>query len=297
MTLTRDAERVEQQAHGPATTPLRRRRRRQSASMLALDLLCGGIALFLIAPAVVLLVGSITAGNYVGFPPPGISLRWYLAIPPRFLDAAATSLAIGACSTMCSVALAVPAAIGMSRGRVRLLPALDAFLRAPLQVPYLVMGVAVMQFYIVLRNVTETDLRDSVPGLILAHVVAASPFVYTATLARLATFDRRIEEAAYGLGASWLAALWFVTLPVLRPAIFAGAFWAFVVSFQDVPISLFLVGTRTSTLPIELYRATDQELSPYIFAVGFLVILFSVVLTLLFERFVGLRGAIGRAAQ
>lgn len=245
---------------------------------------------FLLAPFVVLALSSLSGGEayYIHFPPRGLSARWYLAIPASYLRSFAVSVALGVASALIAGLLGVAAALGIVWGRCRRKELLKAFFRAPLQIPLVVSGVVFLQFYYVLFGLTGIRLLENFTGLLLAHVFISLPFVVGTVCAVLEKFDRRLEEAAYSLGASRWATFRRVTLPVIRPGVFAGMLYAFIMSFGNVPVSLFLVGPRLTTLPVDLFYSMEYDFNPSILALSTLVVVFSVMTILLLQRLMGL---------
>lgn len=248
--------------------------------------------LFLLSPAIVVILTAVGEKRYITFPPQGFTLKWFLEIPLPFIDAFKTSLILAVTSALANCVLGVPGALAMARSNFRGKRLLDTMLRSPLQVPALVSGVAFMQFYIIIFDLFGLRLRDSFLGLVLAHIAITSPYMLSAVTARLARFDIHLEEAAYGLGASTLRTFFLITLPIIKPAVLAGAFFSFIISFDNVPLSLFLVGSGTRLLPVELFNSVEIDLSPAIFAVSSCIIAFSVLFTFMVEKAVGLRSII-----
>lgn len=245
---------------------------------------------FLKVPFIVVFLNSIGAERIVYFPPQEFSLRWYSQIPPAFIEAFVTSLQLSAVATAANCLLAVPAALGIMRGRLPGRKLLDSFLRSPLQVPMLVTGLAFLLFYTNIVRLTGVAMLNTFAGLAIAFTVVSFPYVFSSVAARLAEFDSSVEEAAYGLGASPLYTFFRVTLPIIKPAIFVGAFFSFMISFDNVPVALFLVGSQVKTFPVELFFAIEWDMSRGIFAVATLATIFSTVLVVFMQRFFGLAG-------
>jgi putative spermidine/putrescine transport system permease protein len=247
------------------------------------------IMVFLVAPLVVVVATSF--GNQIEFPPPTFNVQAYRDIPGFMFDAFFTSLKVGALSTGVAMLLAFPTTLALVRGKLRGRAVLMAYFQSPLQIPAIVQGLALFQLYISVDAFRE--LRGSLLGLVIGHVMLIFPFVLTTMVGRISSLDLNLELAAYGLGAGFMRTTWYVTLPLMRPAIIAGGFLAFLISFDDTALSLFLVSSSQSTLPLTLFNSSEQALSPAIYAMSTLVIGFSFVLAVLVDRLFGLRTVMG----
>lgn len=246
-------------------------------------------ALFLVAPVVVVVITSFNVHPRLDFPPQTWSTESYSNIPDRMYDAFYTSLKLGAYSTTVAMLLAVPASLGIVRGHIPGKFLIESFFRSPLQVPGIVMGVALYQYYVYLLDNFDIGLRGNFNGLLLAHIVLVTPYMLGAMVSRVAVLAPNLEEAAAGLGAGFWRTIWTVTLPLMRPALVAGGILAFLISFENVPLSLFLVGSNTSTLPVELFHTAELSLSPTVYAASALTVVFSILITIVVERLIGLR--------
>ena len=187
------------------------------------------VLLFLLAPSVVVVLASLGPEATITFPPPSLSLKAYGAIPERFLAAFGRSLVLGLVAALGASLLGTLAGLAIVRGRLPGKRILDLILRSPLQVPMIVSGVAFLFLYVFVANHFGINLRNSLLGLSLAHISVVTPYVLTSVVARLATLEEALEEAAYGLGASPVQAFFLVTLPLIRPAILGGAFLSFLI--------------------------------------------------------------------
>lgn len=264
------------------------RRRRVSPGRVAAGVWVVAVATFLVLPTLIVIVTALGAESYVVFPPHTFTLRHFLEIPAVYVRVFLISLALALIAALASVVLAVPAALAVVRGYLPGREFLVAVFHGPLYVPWLVVGVAFLQFYVMAFTRFGITLNGSFLGLALAHIAITTPYVLTAVTARLMRFDEGLEEAAHGLGASRLRTLLLVTLPVIKPAVLAGAFFAFVVSFDNVGVSLFIYGATNTPLPVQIYGEVTQHLTHVMYAVSTVTIAFSVVLTLAFARMGGL---------
>ncbi len=263
--------------------------------MIPRALLLALVGLILAAPLVVVVGASFSGAEtggliiaYVEFPPRSLTLRWYRAITAETWRGLALAIGLATLTALCACILGVPAALGLVRSRLPGRAGLAALFRAPLQIPAVVTGIAFLQAYHALGDATGIELQGSFAGLLVAHVFIATPFVVGSTTAILARFDTRLEEAALTLGASRTSTFRRVTLPVIMPGVLTGAAYAFLVSFVDVPVSLFLSRPGLVPYPVELFATMQQEFSPALLASATIVILLSGLILLLVHRLVGL---------
>jgi len=246
---------------------------------------------FLLAPLVVVAGASLNGGEflaYVNFPPDRISLDWYFQIPKSQLLSLVHSFALAAATMAIAILLGVPAAFGLVRAEFPGKAIVAALMRAPLQIPFAVIGVSFLQFYYVIGDATGLYLQASLPGLLIAHVFAAIPYVIGTVGTILQRFNRRLEEAALILGASPWSTFRRVTMPVIMPGIYTGGLYAFMLSFTDVPIVLFLAGSDFTTFPVEVFHSFQFDFNPTILASSTLVMLGSLVIMLVAQRLLGL---------
>jgi len=236
-----------------------------------LSALAGCILLFLVAPVVSVAVSSFSGGPIFVFPPSSFTLAWYGQIPPEYFHALTVSLEVGIGATATAVAVGVPAALALVRGYLPFSRALNALCLTPLMIPTLVIGVAALQFANVVYDAFKLSLLESIFGLILAHSAFTIPFVIRAVIAGQARFDHDIEAAALSLGATPVRTFFTITMPALAPSIASGAILAFLVSFDDVPVALFLGGGSATTLPVQIFNGTQFDLSPAILALSAIV--------------------------
>lgn len=225
--------------------------------------------------------------SYVAFPPERWTLDWYRRIPASQFAALGLSFALALATAIGACAIGVPAAFGLSRARFPGRSVAAALLRAPLQIPHVVVGIAFLQLYYAVDELCGLALQGTVIGMFLGHLFLATPFVIGSTGAVLDRFNARLEEAALSLGASPWRILRRVTLPILRPGIMTGGLYAFIVSFVDVPVALFLSRPGLVTYPVELFQAMENDFSPASLASASLVTGFAVILVFATKRFIG----------
>ena len=238
----------------------------------------------LIAPSVVILLTSFTDSASLRFPPPGFSLRWYRALfdADQMQAAAWNSLLVALWSTLLSAVLGVAAAVAVSRSRSWTARALDGLFMSPLLLPALAFGFAALIF------VYRMGMRPNLLFLIFGHVIVCVPFVIRTTLAALSQLDASLEDASISLGATPAMHFRRVTLPLISRGVGAGAFLAFMASFDNVPVSLFLADERTEVLPIHLWQQIETNLDVRTAAASGVIIVVTMALMALAERFAGL---------
>ncbi len=250
------------------------------------------ICAFLLAPVIIVVIASVSPESFVGFPPTGLSLRWYQEIARRsdFIDALTLSVQIAVLASAGSLLVGVPTALAMTRYRARGDGVLSALVLSPLVLPGIVLGLAILEFY------SELHLASGFGTILAGHVLLTAPLTVRLVGAALTGMDPALERAARSLGADPGRAFRLVTLPLITPTVAAAALLAFVVSFDDVSVALFLSGPRSTTLPVLLFAFASQETSPILTAASSLLILVVVGAALLLDRVVGIRGALGRQA-
>ncbi|GAA4336320.1 ABC transporter permease [Pigmentiphaga soli] len=246
--------------------------------------------LFLLGPILYVAIASFDYGQraYVTFPPEHFTLDSYRNIPARYYDALWLSVRLALACAVLSSLLGISAAIGLVRSNVPGKAVLLALMRAPLQIPGVVSGLAFLQAYYMVGDLTGWYANNSFAGLLIAHTFAATPYVVGTLVAVLQRFDGALEEAALVLGASRWGAFVQVTLPVLKPGVFTGALYAFMVSFSEVPISVFLTGPQRVTFPVEVFNSMQFDFEPTILAVSTLVTVFSLAAVLAVQKLFGL---------
>jgi putative spermidine/putrescine transport system permease protein len=250
-------------------------------------LLLGGVnALvyaFLVAPILVVVVVSFGDAAFLEFPPRRLSLRWYrdLGEYPDFLASFWLSLGLAAATAAAATVLGTLGAFALARHRFVGRELLSALVMAPVVLPGLVTGIALLQFFSLFRT------EPSFWRLFLGHVVVTVPYVVRSVGAVLVGLDRSLEDAARGLGASRWTATRLVTLPLIRPGLIAGALFAFILSFDNVVVSIFLTTPRLVPLPIQIYNYVESSARPIIASISTLQVALIVGLMILAERFVG----------
>ena len=243
------------------------------ASGAALWIFTALVTLFLIAPSLTVIVMSFNAADLLVFPPPSYSVRWYANFFSRteWRAAAQNSFVIAVFTTLVATVLGTMAALGLVRSRFPGRQVVTAIFLTPMVVPVIVTAVAIYGLYAKLR------LVGTLLGMVMGHTVLALPFVIINVSAVLQGVDWRLEQAARSLGASPMRALALVTVPLIRPGIVAGALFAFVTSFDDLVVALFVSGTQAVTLPVRMWAGIQFELNPTVAAVSAMLIAVSIL--------------------
>lgn len=269
-------------------------------------ILCGLIFLFLIAPILIVIPLSFNAEPYFTFTdkmlhldPSGFSLRWYdqlltlgmqNADAPRdgawwrdvwqnaaWVNAAKNSIIIGFFSTILAAVLGTIAALGLSRPQMPYRRAIMAILISPMIVPIIIVATGLFFFY------SAIGLANSYVGIILAHATLGIPFVIITVTATLVGFDQSLNRAALSLGASPTTTFFKVTMPLILPGVISGALFAFVTSFDEVVVVLFVAGHDQQTIPRQMWNGIREQISPAILAVATILVVISVALLTVLE--------------
>jgi putative spermidine/putrescine transport system permease protein len=234
----------------------------------------GAILVFLAFPILVVVVASFSSASYLTFPPPVFGLRWYREYlgSESWLHATWLSLGVAAAVVVLSTLLGTLASLGLAR-LPRLLRALaTGLILSPLIVPVIIIAIGIYYAF------SRYRLIGSPLGLVLAHTCLAVPFVVTSVSASLAGLDRRLEQAALSLGATPWGTFRQVTLPLIRPGVLVGALFAFITSFDELVVALFLSGSGAVTLPRRMWDDLRNAIDPTIAAVSTLTIVLTAVL-------------------
>ncbi len=221
------------------------------------------------------------------FPPPGLSLRWfrYLAGRDEFISSAIVSVEIAALASIGAVALGLPASLALVRGRVPGKAIVESILMSPLVLPGIVTGIALLQYF------TVTGVIRSFPRLVLAHLVICTPYAIRSLTASLHGIDPSIEEASRTLGANRLTTFLRVLLPLLRPGVVAAFIFSFVTSFDNVVVSIYLIGADTVTLPLRILTYVEWQFDPSIAAISTIFVLVTTTVVVVTEGLSSARSA------
>lgn len=223
---------------------------------------------FLVAPMLFIVPVSFTGGSFIEWPPKGFSTKWYDLVlsSDQWLRAALRSVLVGALAAVASIAIGLPAAIALTRRRFFGQQAVLGFILAPMIVPHIL--IAVSLFFVYARvGLIGTDL-----GLVLGHTVICLPYTVITLTAVLAGYDTRLDQAAETLGAGLWARVRLITLPLIRPGLVAAFLIAFVTSFEELTIAMFVTGGLSATLPKQLWADMLMAVSPSLAAVSTLML-------------------------
>jgi putative spermidine/putrescine transport system permease protein len=240
-------------------------------------------ALFMLAPLAVILIVSFTGETFVRFPPHAFGVHWYVEAfqNPYFRGGLVVSVRIAVIVALISGVLGVLGALVLGRYRFPGRDAILSVLLMPVAIPHIVIAIALLQFMAVLA------LPAAPLGIIGGHILITLPFVLRLTMTSVIALDPAAENASYSLGASPYQTFRYVVLPMIAPGAAAGTIFAFLISFDEVTISLFLALPGHTTLPAEIFSFASQGSDPVITAVSGAMIIFAIGLMLLVERFYG----------
>ena len=228
--------------------------------------------------------------RFLTFPPPGYTGQWFGAALQReaFLNGFVTSVKVGLMASAAGVVIGTAASLVLQRGRVRGANLIQTFLLSPLMVPNIVLGIALYLFFLWVADHAGIDLSAGIAGLTLAHTLLTLPWTIRLVSANLVGLDRSIEEAAMNLGASPVRTFFLVTLPQLRAGMIAATLFSFIVSFENLEISLFLAGPGASTFPIALMQYLEFNMDPTGAAASTLQVVLIATLLVITDRYIKL---------
>lgn len=268
------------------------------AGVYGLRFSAAAVLFFLMLPILVIIPLSFNNEPFFTFTPgmlafeaSAYSLRWYGAIleNPNWILAIKNSFIIGFFATIVATTLGTLAAVGLANANMPFKRVITALLLSPMIVPLIIIAAGMFFFY------TRFNLVGTFPGLIIAHAALGVPFVIVTVTATLAGFDRSLYNAGLSLGAGPLRTFKDVVLPLIRPGVISGALFAFVTSFDEVVLVLFLAGPEQRTIPRQMFSGLREQINPTILAVATLLVLVSIgllmTLELLRRRSARLRGA------
>jgi putative spermidine/putrescine transport system permease protein len=251
------------------------------------------LLLFLPAPILVVVGASFTSTGYIQFPPEGFSLRWYRAIleEPQWLTALAVSLGLAVAAAILSTTIAFCAALIVTRRKGKMVSAFETAVLAPLLFPHAALGIAMLAL------VSTFSVYGTFAGLLLVHCIITLPFAYRPISVSIRSVDPAMEEAAMSLGARPATIFFRVALPLARPGIVTALLFTFILSFDEVTVTMFLVGPLISTMPVEIYTFIQESGKPTVAAISTGLITFTLLAVLLLERLVGLQFFVEREAR
>ncbi|WP_122446718.1 ABC transporter permease [Pseudomonas viridiflava] len=238
-----------------------------------LYLTTGLIALFLLLPILFIVLLSFGSSQWLVFPPPGWTFKWYQQFfsNPEWMDAAMSSFKVAILTTISAVALGLPTAFALVRGRFPGRDLLYGVFTLPMIVPLVIIAVAVYALFL------KLGYTGTLFSFVVSHVIVALPFTIISIINSLKLFDESIEDAAVICGASRLQAIYRVTFPGIRPGMMAGALFAFLVSWDEVVLSVMMASPTLQTLPVKMWTTLRQDLTPVIAVASTLLIALSVL--------------------
>jgi putative spermidine/putrescine transport system permease protein len=238
----------------------------------------GALTIFyLLAPTLVIVPMSFTEAEILSFPPQGLSLQWYehMLTDHQWSTAMVNSLIVAVLTAALATVLGTLAALGLSRGRFPGRSLVNGLVLSPLIVPVVVIAIGMFGLFV------QWKISGSVLGLVLAHTALALPFVVVNVGTSLQTMDRNLELAAANLGANPRRSFMHITLPIILPGVVAGAIFAFITSWDEVVVAIFMTSARFRTLPVEMWEQVRQAVDPTVAAVSTTLLVVTTVLLLL----------------
>ncbi|EKF59895.1 ABC transporter permease [Agrobacterium albertimagni AOL15] len=241
------------------------------------------VLLFLIGPFLIIVAASFSAGDTLAFPPQGFSFKWIVKVftIESFRQSFLMSMFLAIGGTFVALMLGIPASYAMSRYRLPFSETVRTIVSAPIIVPGIIVGLALLRYFVVPIGVSITL------ALFLAHTALVLPYAVRVVSASLNNLRSDIEEAAVLLGSSRLGAFMRVVLPNIRGGILSAFILGFVTSFNQVPVSLFLSGPGVRTLPIDMIGYMEIVFDPSIAALSSLLAFLSIGIVFAAERFLG----------
>lgn len=246
-------------------------------------LIIGLTLTFLIGPFLIIIMAGLSAGDFLTFPPDGLSLKWYLKVftVESFRASFALSMFLAIFGTLAALILGIPAAYAISRYDIPFGETIKTIVAAPIIVPGIIVGLALLRYLVVPLSFTVTL------ALFLAHTALVLPYAVRVVSSSLNNLRSDMEEAAVLLGCSRLGAFTRVVLPNIQSGVLAAFILGFVTSFNQVPVSLFLSGPGVRTLPIDMLSYMEITFDPSVAALSALLALLSVAIVFIAEKFLG----------
>jgi len=239
---------------------------------------------FILAPIVMVCAVAFTSQGFISLPSGGLSLRWFRAIldNPRFIDAFWFSLGLGLLSASLAILFSVPSAMALARHRFPGREALVAFFLSPLMIPHVVLGLAFLRFF------SGIGLAGTYFGLVVAHVIIVMPYALRLVLTSATGIDPTLGRAALSLGASNWAVFRRIVLPLMLPGVVSGWVIAFITSFDELTMSIFIASPSTTTLPVRIFLQIADTIDPLVTAVSAVLIYAAIIVIFILDRTVGL---------
>lgn len=251
---------------------------------LPIRIIAGLLLVFLPAPLVIVIGASFSPGSVLQFPPPGFSLRWYEAVlgNHEWVMAFVASAGIALVAALTTTLAALGAALALERASSRVRSVAETMILAPLLFPHAALGIAFLSWLAALK------VNGTMIGVVVSHVVLCAPFAYRPIAVSLHQIDRSISEASEILGASPRQTITSVIAPMLRPGLAAALLFSFIISFDEVTVTMFLVGPEFNTLPVKIYGHLADSADPVVAAISTILIAMTGGLIIILDRVVGL---------
>ncbi len=249
-----------------------KRKRKFHPWQIFLSIFSVAVVLFLFLPIVIVIPMSFSSASSLQFPPPGFSLRWYESFfgNAAWMEAAKTSFIVSTSASIIALILGGFASYGLAKSDFRGKNLILGNFIAPMIIPTIITGVAL---YIVFAQI---GILGSLPGLILGHTLLIVPYIVLITLPMFESFDKRIELAARSLGANWLMIVRRIIVPIIFPSLLASWLFAFIISFDELIVTIFLAGAY-NTLPKKMFNELVLQINPTITAISTLLIALTAV--------------------
>jgi putative spermidine/putrescine transport system permease protein len=253
--------------------------RGETVAYYALRVFVAIVLLFLISPIIAVMPLSFNSESFFTYPMPGYSLKWYedFFFNPRWTGAVKMSFLVAIATTILATALGTLAALGLARSNFPSKATIMAILISPMIVPVIISAVAMFKFY------AQMDLAGTRIGIILAHTALATPFVVITVTATLSSFDKTLMRGGASCGAPPHTVFFKVVMPLILPGMISGALFAFVTSFDEVVVVLFLASPEDRTLPLQMFSGIREMISPTITAAATVLVLISTALLITVE--------------
>jgi ABC-type spermidine/putrescine transport system permease subunit II len=239
---------------------------------------------FLTLPLVIIIATSFTETQFLAFPPVGFTFKWYgeFLRDTSYLESIWTSVAIAALATVLAISIGILAALVVSRSEIRGKRIISTVFIAPLILPTIVIGAALLQY------ANALGFARSFFALVIGHTVIVVPYVLRTVLASLQRFDRSLEEASHDLGGTSVSTFFLITLPIIKPGVVAGALFAFIISWINVELSIFNATAEVMPIPVKLFNYVQYAVDPMLAAVSATTIYVAIIAVIILDVFVGL---------
>ncbi|WP_137388947.1 ABC transporter permease [Rhodoligotrophos defluvii] len=235
------------------------------------------VMIMMVLPNIIIIPASFGGEDYIIFPPRSLSTKWYEAFIslPNWRHATVNSFLVASCSAISATVIGTLAGLGLVRLAPRMRSLVMSVFLLPTIVPTIITAVALYGL------LAGTGLREGIFGVVVGHTIIALPFVVINVVAALQRMDMRLEHSARSLGASPWRAFYHVTLPIIWPGVAAGALFAFLTSFSEIVLSLFLTTGSSTTLPVQMWSGIRFEINPIVAAASSLFVVLSCIMLLL----------------